>query len=390
MTLRTPSLALILLSGGYALLGSLCVAAPWTRAELDETFMRSITRSQCVAKTLDTFKLQCGEDAKCLMTFSDVMGDCLAWAANDVGPMCTYLPSQAGPRCRSHDLNAMHCELLQRVTDSFCDGSISDEPAEVELTAKALFQSVAPSVVVVLGVDALGEVVNQGSGVVIDSEVVASNCHVLHGSQRVAVRYQGRHYRAAIKQADIPRDVCTLAVDTLMAPPVRVDAAVGPTVAIGDKVYAVGAPRGLDLSLSDGLVSGFRKDPQGTYIQTTAAISPGSSGGGLFDAKGRLIGLTTRYLADSQQLNFAVPANWLGELPARSALPDNVKAERRYAREALNRLEASLSKRDPSYRCKKKLVLPAALAQRASTHPLAWSEMFLRLYEDVDPAACKL
>lgn len=92
MTVRIPSIALIVLSGGYALVGSLCVAAPWARAELDETFMRSIKRSQCVEKTLDTFALQCGEDTKCLKTFSGLMGDCLSWAKDDVGPMCTYLP----------------------------------------------------------------------------------------------------------------------------------------------------------------------------------------------------------------------------------------------------------------------------------------------------------
>ncbi|MBK8072869.1 MAG: serine protease [Ramlibacter sp.] len=52
-------------------------------------------------------------------------------------------------------------------------------------------------------------------------------------------------------------------------------------------------------------------------VQTTAPISPGSSGGGLFDAEGRLVGITTALLRDSQNLNFAVPANWIVELAAR-------------------------------------------------------------------------
>ena len=61
---------------------------------------------------------------------------------------------------------------------------------------------------------------------------------------------------------------------------------------VGDPVYAVGAPLGLELSLSEGIVAQLRGGPP-PLIQTTAAISPGSSGGGLFDRDGRLVGLTT-------------------------------------------------------------------------------------------------
>jgi serine protease Do len=55
---------------------------------------------------------------------------------------------------------------------------------------------------------------------------------------------------------------------------------------VGAKVYAIGAPKGLELTLSDGIVSSLREVEGGQYIQTTAAISPGSSGGGLFDENG--------------------------------------------------------------------------------------------------------
>lgn len=80
---------------------------------------------------------------------------------------------------------------------------------------------------------------------------------------------------------------------------------------IGQRVYAVGSPIGLELTLSEGVVSGFRGVKNGRYIQTTAAISPGSSGGGLFDDEGRLIGLVTFYFKDGQQLNFAAPVDWI-------------------------------------------------------------------------------
>ncbi len=89
-------------------------------------------------------------------------------------------------------------------------------------------------------------------------------------------------------------------------------------------VYAIGNPKGLDLTLSAGLVSSLRRNPTGqlVLIQTSAAISGGSSGGGLFDDSGRLIGLTTigSVGADTQNLNFAVPSEWIAELPQRHAL----------------------------------------------------------------------
>jgi tetratricopeptide (TPR) repeat protein len=81
---------------------------------------------------------------------------------------------------------------------------------------------------------------------------------------------------------------------------------------VGVPVYAVGAPQGLELSLSDGIVSQLRGGPP-PLIQTTAAISPGSSGGGLFDGEGRLVGLTALYVEGGQSLNFAMPVEWISE-----------------------------------------------------------------------------
>jgi hypothetical protein len=85
-------------------------------------------------------------------------------------------------------------------------------------------------------------------------------------------------------------------------------------------VYALGNPRNLELTLSDGLISALRRDDDMKLqrIQTSAPISHGSSGGGLFDEEGRLIGITSSGKEDGQNLNFAIPINWMQELPARS------------------------------------------------------------------------
>ena len=80
---------------------------------------------------------------------------------------------------------------------------------------------------------------------------------------------------------------------------------------VGSRVYAIGNPQGLSNTLSEGLVSGLRDEPKNLkLIQTTAAISSGSSGGPLLDAVGNVVGVTTASLAGplTQNLNFAVPA----------------------------------------------------------------------------------
>jgi len=182
-------------------------------------------------------------------------------------------------------------------------------------TAAEVFESVSNSVVVVHGLDAKGEPVVQGSGVILPDGAVVTNCHVVEKSNRFEVKHQGRSYPASLKHADHDRDVCSLSVAGLKAPAARPGTT--KTLKVGQRVYAIGAPSGLELTLSEGIVSSLREVEGGRYIQTTAPISPGSSGGGLFDDEGRLIGLPTFYLKEGQQLNFAVPVEWIAELPER-------------------------------------------------------------------------
>jgi hypothetical protein len=82
------------------------------------------------------------------------------------------------------------------------------------------------------------------------------------------------------------------------------------------------------VTLSDGLISALR-GPDGVdpVIQTTAPISPGSSGGGLFDERGKLVGITTLQARSGQNLNFAVPADWISELPERVKVAEEKKKE---------------------------------------------------------------
>ena len=185
-------------------------------------------------------------------------------------------------------------------------------------TASQVFQQVSPSVVVVMTYDAAGKATELGSGVKLPDGSVATNCNVLKDGTRYRVRYQGKDYRAQLDKADWNHDVCSLSVSGLPAPPVILGST--KTLQIGATVYAIGTPEGLQRTLSEGIVSSLRPVSGGSYIQTTAAISPGSSGGGLFDDHGRLLGLTSFFVSKGQQLNFALPVEWIETLPQHATL----------------------------------------------------------------------
>ncbi|MDA3833923.1 MAG: trypsin-like peptidase domain-containing protein [Spirochaetales bacterium] len=183
--------------------------------------------------------------------------------------------------------------------------------------ASEVFKEVSPSVVVIRTYDTQGNDKMLGSGVTLKDGVVVTNCHVLKDAATIQVDRHDIKYPATLLQSDWDRDICSLSVNGLKGQAVTKGSTTH--LQVGDKVYVVGAPQGLDLTLSDGLISSLHPVAGGQYLQITAPISPGSSGGGLFDAEGRLIGLPTFYLAGGQQLNFAVPVEWVNELPKRNA-----------------------------------------------------------------------
>ena len=173
-------------------------------------------------------------------------------------------------------------------------------------TASQVFHEAQASIVLVQVSNASGTIISTGSGVVVAYGRVVTNCHVVRSGPSIAIRFRGKWIPSHIELADDNLDICHLRAPDLQALPVKI--APLQSVIVGASVYAIGSPRGLELTISDGIVSGIRKFNGESVIQTTAPISPGSSGGGLFDEEARLIGITTFYLVDGQNLNFAVPA----------------------------------------------------------------------------------
>jgi hypothetical protein len=184
-------------------------------------------------------------------------------------------------------------------------------PSALGLTASQVYEQVKDSVVVVKAYDQKGKPVGLGSGVMLPSGDVITNYHVVKAGARYTVGRGKQGVSATVKAGDSKKDLCLLTAPGLTAKPARIGSAA--RLKVGEPVYAVGAPQGLELSLSEGIVSQLRGGPP-PIIQTTVAISGGSSGGGLFNAEGELVGITTFYLKDAQSLNFALPVEWIGEI----------------------------------------------------------------------------
>jgi Tfp pilus assembly protein PilF len=170
---------------------------------------------------------------------------------------------------------------------------------------RELFKLLSPSVFVVETLDAKGTVIALGSGVVAAKEEIVTNRHVVEGGKAWRIRQGSNTWTARIAFLDSEHDLCGLRVEGVTA--IAVNTRASSTLSVGERVYALGSPEGLELSLSEGLISGIRKFEGVSLIQTTAPISHGSSGGGLFDEQGKLVGITTFAIKDGQNINFAIP-----------------------------------------------------------------------------------
>ncbi len=178
-----------------------------------------------------------------------------------------------------------------------------------------IFRLVTPSVVTVLAFDESGGVEGQGSGVVIGAGRVATNCHLVRDARNLKVRSAKSENAATWTTQDPSRDLCVLTVAGLDAPAVRIRPY--KELVVGERVFAVGNPLGFELSVSEGLVSALAPVRGEPALITSAAQSPGSSGGGLFDGDGRLVGITTGIMSLGQNFNLALPAEWIDAVSTR-------------------------------------------------------------------------
>jgi len=197
-------------------------------------------------------------------------------------------------------------------------GSVLIAPACVPVvTPEQVFSQASRSVVMLYAAETSGKIVGRGSGVFVDDDLLVTNCHVIARGKIFQVGHRQKRSPGRLVAYDVDNDLCVLNVRGLDATPAAIGDA--KTVRVGQRVYAIGTPEGFELTLSEGLVSGLREAAGGRYIQTTAPMSEGSSGGGLFDSEGRLIGITAFVFSAGQNLNFAAPVEWAVDLAKKAS-----------------------------------------------------------------------
>jgi len=173
-----------------------------------------------------------------------------------------------------------------------------------------------PSIVVVFACAKDGKTVGQGTGFFInyDGEIVTCR-HVVANAERVVVKTaRGRIYGATqIVAEDVAGDIARLAV--------RIPSSEAKPLALspvqpreGERIIVIGNPLGLELTVSDGIVSAIRNTDTGKTIQLTAPISPGSSGSPVLNMKGEVVAIVNGGKSEGQNLNFAIPAERIARL----------------------------------------------------------------------------
>ena len=183
-----------------------------------------------------------------------------------------------------------------------------------EKTTRDIYEAAKDSIVLILTYDRDGVPVALGSGFYIETNKVVSNFHVVEGASKIVIRSLGKKDQDEAKQILKFSKKLDLAVieTTTLGKPVSLNT--NQNQGIGDRVVAIGNPRGLEGTVSEGIVSSLRPIDDFKILQVTAPISPGSSGGPLFDADGRVIGVTTATIVGAQNLNFAIPVLLLDRL----------------------------------------------------------------------------
>ena len=183
-------------------------------------------------------------------------------------------------------------------------------PLSAQVELPALIKRVEPSIVVVITYSEQGKMLGQGTGFFVNHEAdVITNRHVLEGASRAEVKtHGGEIYNVDKVLADDKEgDLIRLGIDLQgnTARPMPLSAGVPE---VGERVFVIGTPLGLEKTVSDGIVSAVRDIPQfGKIIQLTAPISPGSSGSPVVNMRGEVIGVATFFVIEGQNLNFAIP-----------------------------------------------------------------------------------
>jgi hypothetical protein len=171
------------------------------------------------------------------------------------------------------------------------------------------------STVSVLTFDKFSQPLGQGSGFIIGDELIATNVHVMKGCSSASVFMNGNEKKYSVKgyvAIDKNNDLVILKVQGLQGDNLELNSDEIPE--IGERVFAIGNPKGFEGTFSEGVISGIREISANQILQITAPISPGSSGGPILNSDSKVIGVSFASFTSGQNINFAIPIKYLSKL----------------------------------------------------------------------------
>ncbi len=181
------------------------------------------------------------------------------------------------------------------------------------LTASQVVDKVGKSVVHVMTFDNKKYIKESrrkyGSGVAVGRQVVATNCHVVRTGKYILVVKNRKASLANIIGSNDVNDICLLYVHKLKFMPVRLRAM--HNLKVGEDVYSIGNPGAIENYLSRGIISKVSRKQGKEKIYSDVTTAPGSSGGGLFDTHGNLIGITTAMSRKNRNISISAPVDWV-------------------------------------------------------------------------------
>jgi S1-C subfamily serine protease len=188
----------------------------------------------------------------------------------------------------------------------------ADHKTSKALTAAEIFKRAAPAVV---AIDCLGDQnakIGTASGFILsDNGKIATNFHVIKSCKNLSVRLaNGDVYDTAwVIAFDVRRDLALIRIRAASLPVLPL--AESNDIEIGDTVYSLGNPKGLQNTLQQGLVSAFREFNGSRLVQVAASINPGNSGGPILNAQGRVVAIAVAKITEAENLGFAIPIDYL-------------------------------------------------------------------------------
>ena len=197
-----------------------------------------------------------------------------------------------------------------------------------QMTPQQIADKAKTSVVYIETQSISGETRAQGSGFCVAPGTFVTNYHVVENTKSIGARLvtgQTGLDAAVVLRADAEHDLALLRVPGLDAPVLPLQSTFP---GVGDPIYTMSNPRGLEGTFTEGNVSAYRRTEKSNdpLMQITAPISPGSSGGPVLDRYGQVVAVVVATWKDAQNINFAVPAKHIQDLLSSSAAPSSSEA----------------------------------------------------------------